>query len=1181
MKRIKQWITGMLFIMLLSGVCLNTDSRVFAAGSETKIYGTGENLSVTGGWEGKMINKLLDFNNVTNLKISYTATCPKHNTDVYTKFYLYLIDEKGIEHQLDKYERSLPMKGSESLEKNIDVSGYKEKYFVKYKIATKGIGSISIKNMSLISDGAVSSEAATETIFEMTSEGTAGKYGQGSQMMDSYNDRWTCWNSNETKKTYTSKESFAQYHYFTVYHALNAYANNASGTLQMSIGKKALNDGECKTYSGNNSGNFERILKKSHGPYASGTYSKNSTTKSISNTGEGYLNIYTSSSAKNGEIMIPYKIVASKVSDADAFYVGELQDLTVQKGETYSLSINAQSPKAVTYSWQESSDGESYNLTGQNTASYSATAGEVGTIYLKCLVTSNNITVERYAKVTVTDSLYTITWDSQGGDLNDHAASEWSLSKGSPIGELPTATRENYSFAGWYTQALQKGYKISSETVPTGDTVYYAGWTANEVTISFDSNGGSQVADQVKSIGKEFGVLPDSVKKGYTLEGWYSGKDGSGTKLTIKTLVPTLDTTYYAKWKALDYQISYNLNGGSLSAGKSNPIAYQAETESIVLNNPEKKGYTFAGWTGTGLENASTNVSIAKGSTGNRSYTATWVPTVYQISYSLNGGELQSGSPSTYTIESEIITLRNPSKAGYTFAGWTGTGLENANINVSIVKGSTGNRSYTATWIPTVYQINYSLNGGESQSGNPSTYTIESEIITLQNPSKVGYTFAGWTGTGIGSTSANVTIPKGSIGNRSYIATWVPEIYQITYKLNGGELQSGNPSTYTIESEKFTLNNPYRVGYTFAGWTGTGIENASTNVSILNGSIGNRSYMAAWIPLTYTISYDLNGGIVVGNNPVSYTIEESFSLYNPSRKGYTFAGWTGTGLNGSSMNVKVLEGSSGNRSYIATWNENEYQLVFDKNNPNSSGIMKDMCLKYTQTEKLPKNQYQNEDMTFLEWNTKSDGTGEVYKEEESISKLAKNPNQKIILYAQWKEKSQTGISAEYALPMTQEVQIDKKKVTITIHYDNGTESYVNGDAEGITYKNTIRETLTETTALNLLVTDQDGKEDKSKAQGIFFNGNPNTFLVMYDGMRCSMKVIRKVIMGDTNFDGVVMGNEDKVSGDKNDQFSLTQNNVRNTKKELTGLARLVADVNDDGNVNVCDTVGVKNIIMEK
>ena len=386
------------------------------------------------------------------------------------------------------------------------------------------------------------------------------------------------------------------------------------------------------------------------------------------------------------------------------------------------------------------------------------------------------------------------------------------------------------------------------------------------------------------------------------------------------------------------YTISYELDGGELPEGSTNPPLYDEVYGEIILVNPTKKGYTFAGWTGTDIAAATQTVTIPAGSTGNRSYTATWTADSYTISYDLAGGTLPEGAtnPSGYTVESGEITLANPTKAGYTFAGWTGTDLEQATVDVTIQTGSVGNRSYTATWTADSYTISYDLAGGTLPEGatNPSGYTVESGAITLVNPTKAGYTFAGWTGTDIAVATQTVTVPAGSTGNRSYTATWTADGFTITCDLAGGTLPEGatNPSGYTVESGAITLVNPTKAGYTFAGWTGTDLEQATVDVTIPAGSVGNQSYTATWTADSYTITYDLAGGTLPegATNPTGYTVEsDAITLINPTRKGYTFAGWTGTDITAATQTVTILAGSTGNRSYTATWTADSYTITYD------------------------------------------------------------------------------------------------------------------------------------------------------------------------------------------------------------------------------------------------------------
>ena len=195
----------------------------------------------------------------------------------------------------------------------------------------------------------------------------------------------------------------------------------------------------------------------------------------------------------------------------------------------------------------------------------------------------------------------------------------------------------------------------------------------------------------------------DPVLDGHDFLGWYTFENlgPDGTPYDFDTAVNG-NLKLYGKWSGLEwnYTITYDLTGGELPEGKSNPTAYTYKSDDIILVNPVRTGYTFTGWTGTDLTEPTMAVTIAKGSLGNRTYTATWTPTVYPIHYVLNGGELNeyASNPTSYTIESDYIELSNPSREGYFFLGWTGTDLDEPSEYVYIPTGSYGERTYTANW---------------------------------------------------------------------------------------------------------------------------------------------------------------------------------------------------------------------------------------------------------------------------------------------------------------------------------------------------------------------------------------------------------------------------------------------------------------------------------------------------
>ena len=418
---------------------------------------------------------------------------------------------------------------------------------------------------------------------------------------------------------------------------------------------------------------------------------------------------------------------------------------------------------------------------------------------------------------------YTITFDTAGGSEIAPITQDYGTAVTAP--EPPA--KPGYTFTGW-NPALPA-------TMPAENLTVTAQWTVNQYTITFATDGGSEVAPITQDYGSAITAPAAPTREGYTFTGWDK---------TIPATMPAGDMTITVQWTVNQYTIIYDLDGGT---AEGNPDTYTVETDAFTLKNPTRPGHTFTGWSGTGLTGEDNlTLTIPKGSTGNRSYTAHWSLNTYSITYDLNGGTA-SGNPTSYTVESATITLNQPTKTGYTFTGWSGTDLTGEdNLTVTIPAGSTGDRSYTAHWSLNTYSITYDLDGGTA-SGNPDFYTVESSTITLNPPTRTGYTFIGWSGTDLsGSDNLTVTIPTGSIGNRSYTAHWSLNTYSITYDLDGGTA-FGNPDSYTVESAAITLNEPTKAGYVFTGWSGTDLVGEDNlTVTIPAGSSGDRRYTAHW-----------------------------------------------------------------------------------------------------------------------------------------------------------------------------------------------------------------------------------------------------------------------------------------------------------------------------------------------
>ena len=355
------------------------------------------------------------------------------------------------------------------------------------------------------------------------------------------------------------------------------------------------------------------------------------------------------------------------------------------------------------------------------------------------------------------------------------------------------------------------------------------------------------------------------------------------------------------------------------------PIQYTVESEAFQLPTPVRTGYIFLGWTGEGITEPQKTIEIPQGSTGNRTYTANWQVIEYTIITLLEGGNAGSSQVYFYTVE-QTVTLPTPTRTGYTFLGWTGEGITTPQPNVTIPKGSTGDKTYIENWELTEYNITMDLSGGSGQE--KVVYTMTDEDFELPTPTRNGYEFVGWTGEGITTPQTEVIIPTGSTGNRTYTANWKVIEYTITLDTNGGPAVS--PIKYTVE-DSFTLPYLLRTGYEFVGWTldGSGMIPAMPLI-IYHGTTGDLRYKAEWRLAEYTITMDLDGGS--GQEKVVYTItDEEFELPTPTRNGYEFVGWTGERITTPQTSVKIPKGSTGNKAYTANWKVIRYTITLVTN----------------------------------------------------------------------------------------------------------------------------------------------------------------------------------------------------------------------------------------------------------
>ena len=247
-------------------------------------------------------------------------------------------------------------------------------------------------------------------------------------------------------------------------------------------------------------------------------------------------------------------------------------------------------------------------------------------------------------------------------------------------------------------------------------------------TVTFKD--GEKTLYTLKVAGGELLKLPVvDERTGYTFDGWYNGE----TKIEADYKV-TGNITLHAKWTADTYTITYNLYEGENNA--DNPTSYNIETRTITLFSPTKTGYTFGGWyTDEAFTNAKTQ--IAKGSTGDITLHAKWTADTYTIAYNLNDGENNTNNPTSYTVETEKITLADPTKTGYTFGGWyTDEVCTETNKVTEIKTGSAGDITLYAKWTKIEEKISVELPVYTEISGLTEPRTNTDGTVTFKAPSE-------------------------------------------------------------------------------------------------------------------------------------------------------------------------------------------------------------------------------------------------------------------------------------------------------------------------------------------------------------------------------------------------------------------------------------------------------------
>lgn len=570
------------------------------------------------------------------------------------------------------------------------------------------------------------------------------------------------------------------------------------------------------------------------------------------------------------------------------------------------------------------------------------TAATGGTQISASTTVTGNVTY--YAQWTATLRSYTATFNGNGGGTP--IPSTITKTYGSELGTLPTCSRTGYTFLGWYT-ASSGGTKISSATKITGTVTYYAQWSINSYTLTYNVNGGNAVSPASKSVqyGSAYGTLPTPTKNSdaeftYAFAGWYTAASG-GTQVTANTTMGAGNTTIYAHWTATkrSYTIGYQTTYGSLNR-ISQSVAYGSKGSCTLTmpSNDAQYTYTFRGWytaaNGGGTKVGSSLTLETPSVTGAATYYAYVTRAVnrYTFTFNANGGNTPSSSSISKNYGEAIGTLPTCSRAAdntytYAFAGWFDTSATSGGTQLTTATKVTSNKTWYARWTSTYknYTVTWNGNGG-TPSKSSSSFHYNDALGTLPTATRTGYTFKGWstskTGTVNVSTTTKVT------ANVTYYAVWTINSYTWTFDANGGT--GDTTKTLNYNATLSTLPTASRAStaannYTFAGWFDTNASTGGTQLTTSTKCTGNKTWYARWTASTrqYKLTVTAGtGGTVSGGG--TYNYNASVTLKATANSGYHFVKWS-DGNTSATRTVTVTKDAT----YTATFEQDPY-LNLDK-----------------------------------------------------------------------------------------------------------------------------------------------------------------------------------------------------------------------------------------------------------
>lgn len=495
------------------------------------------------------------------------------------------------------------------------------------------------------------------------------------------------------------------------------------------------------------------------------------------------------------------------------------------------------------------------------------------------------------------------------------------------LGSGSTSTSISYSLSDYqvgrysFTPSVNGTLSVST----TGASDSYGGIGTSLSLASSDSTGDyivtGELVDNDDSSGTQFSCsysVTASTRYYVFVHNYYGNADSGTLNITFTpsvieytcTMNPNGGKYLNSSGNYATANVTYTFNSNhtyapfcatSTTAGVTSPATDTGIVARYYPSKPIRTGYTFNSWTANPSTVTITAYSFGAGAMYSSrgkpgcSFTATanWTANSYTITYNVNGGNALSTTTKSVTYDSTYGTLASPTRTGYTFDGWYTAASGGTKITSSTKVSITANQTLYAHWTANTYTVTLNVNGGSGISPTTKSVTYNSTYGDFPVTARIGYTLKGWFTAASGGTQITSTSTVTTAGNHTLYAQWTPNTFTITYDANGGNTPTPTTTSVTYNSTYGTLATCTRTGYTFKGWFtaasgGTQITSSST-VTITRA----QTLYAQWIPITYTIAYNANGGTgTMASSSHQYGVAKNLTTNTFTHLGYTFIGWS-------------------------------------------------------------------------------------------------------------------------------------------------------------------------------------------------------------------------------------------------------------------------------------------------